>query len=64
MTELEGIADAAYNAGYSLHRIAIALNRLSRSGQIHDELTVLQMIRKAYDERTRSPWWWVKNNRT
>ena len=64
MTELVGIVDAAYMAGYSLHRIAIALNRINRGDQIHDELTVLRMIREAYDERTRPPWWWVKNNRT
>jgi myo-inositol catabolism protein IolC len=63
MTALVRIVDAAYIAGYSLHRIAIALNRGNRGGQIHDELTVLRMIREAYEERTRPPWWWVENNR-
>lgn len=62
-TELVSIVDAAYLAGYSLHQIAIALNRVSRGGQVYDELTVLHMVREAYEERTRTPWWWVKNSR-
>jgi myo-inositol catabolism protein IolC len=61
--ELTRIVDAAYSAGHSLHRIAVVLNRVSRGGQEYDELTVLRMIREAYKERTRTPWWWVKNNR-
>jgi len=57
------IVDAAYTAGYSLHRIAIVLNRVSRGGQMYDEFTVLRMVREAYKERTRPPWWWVTNHR-
>lgn len=61
MTNLVRIVDAAYVGGWTLHRIAIALNRGHRGGQVWDELTVLLMVKEAHEERARPAWCWVQN---